>query len=124
MKVWNTMGMFVNTLPLVMTLDHHEKTTDFLRRVSQNFSDTIEHENYPFARIASRYDFHPQASYTYQIGVINDYNTKYGKMEMEPLSLDIAKLPVAVYIEGGEEDWLRASGMLLVDCLSATTCRT
>ena len=104
MKVWNTMGMFVNTLPLVMTLDHHEKTTDFLRRVSQNFSDTIEHENYPFARIASRYDFHPQASYTYQIGVINDYNTKYGKMEMEPLSLDIAKLPVAVYIEGSEEN--------------------
>ncbi|MBO5549094.1 MAG: amino acid adenylation domain-containing protein [Prevotella sp.] len=104
MKVWNTMGMFVNTLPLVMTLDHHEKITDFLRRVSQNFSDTIEHENYPFARIASRYDFHPQASYTYQIGVINDYNTKYGKMEMEPLSLDIAKLPVAVYIEGSEEN--------------------
>ena len=104
MKVWNTMGMFVNTLPLVTTLDHHEKTLDFLQRVSQNFSDTIEHENYPFARIASRYDFHPQASYTYQIGVINDYNTKYGKMTVETLTLDIAKLPVAVYIDGSDED--------------------
>ncbi|MBO4661024.1 MAG: amino acid adenylation domain-containing protein [Prevotella sp.] len=104
MKVWNTMGMFVNTLPLVTTLDHHEKTADFLHRVAQNFSDTIEHENYPFARIASRYDFHPQASYTYQIGVINDYNTKYGKATVETLMLDIAKLPVAVYIEGSEEN--------------------
>ena len=104
MKVSNTMGMFVNTLPLVTTLDHHEKTADFLRRVSQNFSDTIDHENYPFARIASRYDFHPQASYTYQIGVINDYNTKYGKMAIETLSLDIAKLPVAVYIDGSETE--------------------
>ena len=104
MKVWNTMGMFVNTLPLVTTLDHHEKTADFLLRVSQNFSDTIEHEDYPFARIASRYDFHPQASFTYQIGVINDYTTKYGKMTVEPLTLDIAKLPVSVYIEGSDEE--------------------
>ena len=104
MKVWNTMGMFVNTLPLVTMLDHHEKTTDFLHRVSQDFSDTIEHENYPFARIASRYDFHPQASYTYQIGVMNDYSTKYGKMAVETLTLDIAKLPVAVYIEGSDEE--------------------
>ena len=104
MKVWNTMGMFVNTLPLVTTLDHHEKTNDFLYRVSKNFSDTIENENYPFARIASRYDFHPQASYTYQIGVINDYSTQYGKLTLETLSLDIAKLPVAVYIEGSDEE--------------------
>jgi len=102
-KVWNTMGMFVNTLPLVTTLDHHEKTADFLHRVSQNFSETIEHENYPFARIASRYDFHPQVSYTYQIGVMNDYSTKYGVVEMEGLSLELAKLPVAVYIAGTED---------------------
>ena len=104
MKVWNTMGMFVNTLPLVTTLDHHENTIDFLRRVSQGFSDTISHENYPFARIASKYDFHPQASYTYQLGVISDYSTKYGGISLEPLTLDIAKLPVAVYVEGDEQE--------------------
>jgi amino acid adenylation domain-containing protein len=103
-KVWNTMGMFVNTLPLVTTLDHHEKIADFLRRVSQSFSDTIEHENYPFARIASRYDFHPQISYAYQIGVLNDYRTKYGAVEMEGLALDMAKVPVAVYIVGTEDE--------------------
>ena len=103
-KVSNTMGMFVNTLPLVTTLDNHEKTSDFLRRVSQNFSDTIEHENYPFARIAARYDFHPQISYTYQIGVLNDYRTKYGAVEMEGLALELAKLPVAVYIVGTEDE--------------------
>ncbi|MCR4612366.1 MAG: amino acid adenylation domain-containing protein [Bacteroidaceae bacterium] len=104
MKVWNTMGMFVNTLPLVTTLNHHEKTADFLRRVSDNFSQTIDNENYPFARIASKYDFHPSVSYTYQIGVINDYGTQYGKIAVEPLTLDIAKLPVSVYIEGSEQE--------------------
>ena len=103
-KVWNTMGMFVNTLPLVTTLDNHERTADFLQRVSQNFYETIEHENYPFARIASRYDFHPQISYAYQIGVLNDYRTKYGAIEMEGLALELAKLPVAVFIVGTEGD--------------------
>ena len=103
-KVWNTMGMFVNTLPLVTTLDKNEKTADFLQHVSQNFSDTIEHENYPFARIASRYDFHPQISYAYQIGVLNDYRTKFGAIEMKGLALDIAKLPIAIYIDGTEDE--------------------
>ncbi len=104
MKVRNTMGMFVNTLPLVTTLDHKENTVEFLKRVSQNFSETIAHENYPFARIASKYDFHPRASYTYQIGVINEYHTNHGTIEVEGLELDIAKLPVAVYIEGSEKN--------------------
>lgn len=104
MKVKNTMGMFVNTLPLVMTLDHQENTVDFLHRVSKSFSDTIAHENYPFAQIASKYDFHPCTSYTYQIGVINEYAVKQGAVKAEGLELDIAKLPVAVYIEGSEEN--------------------
>ena len=104
MKVRNTMGMFVNTLPLVTTLDHKENTADFLRRVSQGFSDTIAHENYPFAKIASKFDFHPRASYTYQIGVLSDYATAKGKVTVEGLDLDIPKLPVCVYISGNEEN--------------------
>ena len=103
-KLSNTFGMFVNTLPLVTTLDHHEKTADFLRRVSKGFSDTIEHENYPFARIASLYDFHPSISYAYQIGVINDYKTKYGSIGAQSLDSDIAKIPISIFIDGSEDD--------------------
>lgn len=103
-KVGNTFGMFVNTLPLVTTLDHKEKTADFLRRVSQNFSDTIDHESYPFARIASKYDFHPSISYAYQIGVINDYKTKFGSVSAKELGSDIAKVPISIFIDGTEDD--------------------
>ena len=103
-KVGNTFGMFVNTLPIVATLDHKEKTADFLRRVSQNFSDTIDHESYPFARIASKYDFHPSISYAYQIGVINDYKTKFGSVSTEELGSDIAKVPISIFIDGTEDD--------------------
>ena len=103
-RLGNTFGMFVNTLPLVMTLDHHEATADFLRRTAKGFSDTIEHEHYPFARIASLYDFHPSISFAYQIGVINDYHTKYGAVSADSLELDIAKVPISIFINGTEDD--------------------
>ncbi len=102
-RVSNTMGMFVNTLPLVTTLNNQEKTADFIKRVAQTFSDTIEHENYPFARIASQYDFHPSVSYAYQIGVLSGYRTKYGNIESESLHSDDVKIPLSVFIDGTED---------------------
>ena len=104
LKISNTMGMFVNTLPLVMKLDNGEKTEDYIRRAAEIFSGTIAHEHYPFARIASKYDFHPGVSLTYQIGVLNEYRTKAGPLVIEGLDLDIPKLPAAVYIDGTEKE--------------------
>lgn len=104
LKLNNTIGMFVNTLPLVTTLNHHEKTADYIRQVAQTFSDTIANEHYPFARIASQYDFHPSVSYAYQIGVSSEYRTQYGPITAENLHADIAKIPVALFIDGTEEN--------------------
>lgn len=103
LKVGSTMGMFVNTLPLVMSIDHSETAADFVRRAAKGFSDTIAHENYPYARIAAKYDFRAAISYAYQIGVVNEYHTKYGPAATELLSQDIAKLPVSIFIDGTED---------------------
>ena len=102
LKFSDTMGMFVNTLPLAITLDNAETVSSFLGRVSEDFAAAIAHENYPFARVASKYDFRPMASYTYQIGVLNEYRVAQGEVEIRDLAVDIAKLPVGVYIEGDE----------------------
>lgn len=104
LKLADTMGMFVNTLPIVTKLDEKEKTGDFVRNVAKVFSDTIANENYPFARIAAKYDFHPSVSYAYQIGVLNEYCIKRGEVRVESLALDIAKLPISVSVDGTEED--------------------
>ena len=103
LKLADTIGMFVNTLPLAMAVDHREKTADYLRRVAGEFYDTIAHEHYPFARIAAKYGFHPMASYTYQIGVMDDYHTRCGDVTADSLVGGEAKLPVGVYIAGSEE---------------------
>jgi len=104
LKIANTMGMFVNTLPLVSTPDNSEDTKTFVKRVSENFRDTIDHEHYPFARIGAKYDFHPQVSYSYQIGILTEYKTKAGEVLTEEMETDAAKLPVSVQINGTEED--------------------
>ena len=104
MKIHDTLGMFVNSLPLVETVDSSERVANFIKRAAKNFNDTLLHENYPFARTASKFDFHPSISYAYQIGVFNEYNTKYGELVMEELSLDKAKIPVAVFITGTEDE--------------------
>ena len=104
LKISNTMGMFVNTLPLVMKLDNGEKTEDYIRREAKTFSGTIAHEHYPFACIASKYDFHPGVSLTYQIGVLSEYRIKAGPLVLEDMDLDVPKLPAAVYIDGTEKE--------------------
>ena len=46
---------------------------DFLHEVSDNFNQTLSHEDYPFARIAADYGFRPAIAYAYQVGVLSQY---------------------------------------------------
>ena len=101
-QIADAVGMFVNTLPLAIWLDEAEKTEDFIRRSAELFTDVIRHENHPFAAIATKYDFKPQISYAYQVGVLGQYETSLGLLEREDLSLDRAKLPISIQIFGQE----------------------
>lgn len=104
MRINNTLGMFVNTLPLTVKLDNKEDTLSFIKRVAENYSTTIEHENYPFAKAAKKFDFHPSLSYTYQVGVIEEYSARGEKLSVEELPIGKAKLPCSVYIVGSAEN--------------------
>ncbi|MBQ0002114.1 MAG: amino acid adenylation domain-containing protein [Treponema sp.] len=104
LKIFNTMGMFINTLPLLMKIDNKEETVSFIKKVAENYSSTIEHENYPFSKIVSKFDFHASLSYTYQVGVFDKYSVRGKDVFVKELSLDKAKLPCSVYIVGSEKD--------------------
>ncbi len=104
LRIHNTLGMFVNTLPLTVKIDNAEETLSFLKRVAEDYAATIEHENYPFARVAKKFDFHPSLSYTYQVGVWGKYSVRGAELTVDELSLDQAKLPCSVYIVGSVED--------------------
>lgn len=94
----NTFGMFVKTLPLAAKIAN-QTAEEFVKQVADNFSETIENENYPFAQIAADYGFTPQIMYACQLGVLNDWSINGHRVEMESLELLIAKFKLSIHIE-------------------------
>ena len=92
-----TVGMFVNTLPLGISVGD-TTVAEFVKASADVFSGVIEHEKYPFARIAADYGYQPQIVFEYQIGVIGKADIP-GLKATEALTLDGAKFKLAVHIE-------------------------
>lgn len=95
----DTVGMFVNTLPCAVHIKE-QTVSDFLTEVSHAFSDVIDHENYPFTRIASDYDFKGSASYAYQMGLQSSCLVG-GKpiVDCPCAALSKAKIPFCIFIQ-------------------------
>ena len=98
LKIADTVGMFVNTVALGMSIDD-VSVAEFLRLSSETFDQTLRHEDYPFARIASDYGFRPSIAYAYQVGVLSQYTVGGQPIEQELLELNVPKFPINIKIE-------------------------
>ncbi|MDO4478234.1 MAG: amino acid adenylation domain-containing protein [Lachnospiraceae bacterium] len=103
LRIANTIGMFVNTLALTSQIDWQVSIDDYIKATAKNFGEVIDHEHYPFARLAGNYDFYPAVSYAWQVGTLTGHATQYGELFLEPLSLSMAKIPVSVFFEDDEK---------------------
>ena len=90
LKIADTAGMFVNTLALGMNIED-VSVSDFLRQACDTFDQTLRHEDYPFARIATDYGFRPSIAYAYQVGVLSQYTVKGKPIGQELLELKVPK---------------------------------
>ena len=97
LRISTTIGMFVNTLALCTQIGE-QTVKDFLQKVSEDFDKTLEHERYPFAKIAADYDLSAEIMFAYQMGVINRYTCQGAELEIENLELNVPKFRVAFYI--------------------------
>ena len=96
-RIAESFGMFVNTLPLGIAIA--DQTVDaFIRQSAEVFSGVIDHEKYPFARIATDYGFAPQIVYEYQLGVIGKMDVP-GLKGLEGMLENNAKFKLSVHIE-------------------------
>ena len=93
----NTVGMFVNTLALGATIDK-QSVKEFLQEVSENFDETLRHENYPFAQIAADYGLTAEIQFVYQLGVISQYVCNGTPLELEGLEFKVPKFPITFFI--------------------------
>ncbi len=98
LKIADTVGMFVNTLALAISIDD-VSVAEFLHRAGDSFSDTLRHEDYPFARIAADFDFRPAIAYAYQVGVLSQYNVNGKPVAQELLELNVPKFKINIKIE-------------------------
>ena len=98
LKIADTVGMFVNTLALGISIDD-VSVNDFLKQTSDIFDQTLSHEDYPFARIAAEYDFRPAIAYAYQVGVLSQYSVFGKSIGQELLELNVPKFKINIKIE-------------------------
>ena len=98
LKISDTVGMFVNTLALGMSVDD-VSVSEFLQKVSGTFDETLRHEDYPFARIATDFGFRPAIAYAYQVGVLSEYKVNGETVGQELLELKVPKFKINIKIE-------------------------
>ena len=98
LKIADTVGMFVNTLALGMNIED-VSVGEFLHRVSNTFDETLRHEDYPFARIATDFGFRPAIAYAYQVGVLSEYTVGGEVIGQELLELNVPKFKINIKIE-------------------------
>ena len=98
LKIADTVGMFVNTLALGLKIDD-VTVAEYLHQVSDTFGETLRHEDYPFARIATDYGFHPAIAYAYQVGVLSEYKVNGKPVQQELLELNVPKFKINIKIE-------------------------
>ncbi len=102
LRTYNTTGMFVNTLALSGEIKE-QTVSDFITETAQNFTDTITHEQYPFAQIAADYGFKPEIVFEYQVGVLENHIVRGEQTALKGLTLDLAKFKMKISIEGAPD---------------------
>ena len=98
LRIRNTVGMFVNTLALSATIGK-QTVKEFLQEVSENFDETLQHENYPFAQIAADYGLTAEIQFVYQLGMISHYVCQGTPLELDNMELQVPKFPITFFIK-------------------------
>lgn len=99
-KLQNSFGMFVRTLPLALHFGEKEATAlDFVRSGQRALSEAIDHEGYPFTRIAQDYGFDPAIMFAFELGVTGDYQIAGEKAVIEPLAAAETKFKLSIHVE-------------------------
>ena len=101
LRISNTVGMFVNTLALSATIGE-QSVMEFINETSRNFDETLQHETYPFTRIASDYDLTAEIMFAYQMGIIDDYKYKGETIAVESFESETPKFRIAFFIMNDE----------------------
>lgn len=98
LNISETVGMFVNTLPIHAHI-RGQRVREYVKEVADTFCDTMAHENYPFARIASDYGYSAATTYAFQLGMVDMYMDDDAAMHVELLGDEEPKFKIGIMID-------------------------
>ncbi len=98
LKVSETVGMFVNTLPIHAHI-REQRVREYIKENADTFRDTMAHENYPFARIAADYGYTAATTYAFQLGLVDSYMQEDSAMHVEVLGMESPKFKIGIMID-------------------------
>ena len=79
---FNTQGMLVKTLPIIINGENREMMVeDYMKIVDKSWKDALTHSNYPYTQLSEDYQLKPEFFYSYHESLVNDMeiNGKYYK---------------------------------------------
>ncbi len=77
-KYYNTQGMLVKTLPIMVSSQNRNMMVeDFIKIVDKSWKDALVHSNYPYTKLSEEYQLKPEFFYAY-----------HGAFETDNLELD------------------------------------
>ena len=98
LDIADTVGMFVNTLPISAHIKN-QTVGEFIQETAKTFKDTTDHENYPFSHIAGDYGYTAGITYAYQLGLIGDNKIDGKEILWNQFGLDKPMFRIAIFIE-------------------------
>ena len=99
-------GMFVKTLPIVITSDMVKDQTnaEYVREVHERLQKIYSMDYYPYTNIVERYQINAELMFLFQGGL--DDNSLWKDIEQIPLSLDTAKFPLSIIVTPKNDSYL------------------
>ncbi len=104
LRLQNSMGMFVRTLPLVLARQGGQTVREYIASAQDSLRGSMLHEQYPYAQIAADYGFSPSIMYACELGIVSDHRIDGKPMELTAFGLESPKFKISIHIEerGGE----------------------
>ena len=100
-RMFDIMGMFVKTLPVVSVLDAEKDFDSCVKETSVQFIETQSRDYYPFTRLAERYKFRSEIMYVFQGGMVVVDTKKQGIIAVD---LDTTKMPLAISVTQNDQN--------------------
>lgn len=102
----NNIGMLVKTVPVLLEIPSDITASDYLKKAREDMTQTFNHAQYPYMRIASEYGYNAEILYAFQGGVIAEHSLNGHLLHPEELSVDKVKFPISINIQEKADDYI------------------